>query len=203
MKNLFTALADAQAEFMDIRKSSKAHNYKYAPLDVIRAAITPTLTKYGLVVIQFPISDDDKVGVRTILAHESGESVEQVFSSRLPKYDPQAIGSAITYFRRYALLACLGLAPEDEDDDAQHAMPERQEHRQEQRPNRVVVPVEQSQDTDLSNMTFGFGKFKGQQMGMIAKDELRGWLIWMQSQTELNPTAQDVVGKVRKYLERK
>jgi hypothetical protein len=71
-----------------------------------------------LAVIQIPCGlPDGTVTVKTILCHKSGESIEGVLTMRPVKNDPQGIGSTITYARRYALAAFVGVAPVGEDDD--------------------------------------------------------------------------------------
>ena len=90
---------------------------KYASLPNILDAIQAPLFESGLVFLQMP--DEDKL--TTILIHsESGEFFQSSYSMHPTKNDPQGIGSAITYARRYALCAILGLNV-DEDDDGNKA----------------------------------------------------------------------------------
>ena len=88
---------------------------KYASLNTIIEHINLPLSECGLSYAQFP----DESGLTTILMHsESGEYLQSTYLMPVAKQnDPQAVGSAITYARRYALGAILGLAI-DEDDDA-------------------------------------------------------------------------------------
>jgi hypothetical protein len=90
---------------------------KYASLSNIIEATTPHLNAVGLSIIQLPCES----GLETMLLHTSGEYISSV--SATPCKDasnPQALGSALTYARRYALGAVLSLNI-DEDDDAQRA----------------------------------------------------------------------------------
>ena len=90
---------------------------KYASLSNIIEATTPHLNAVGLSIIQLPCES----GLETMLLHTSGEYISSV--SLTPCKDasnPQALGSALTYARRYALGAVLSLNI-DEDDDAQKA----------------------------------------------------------------------------------
>lgn len=90
----------------------------YASLSNILDTIDTPLAESGLSFSQFPT---DENGLTTILMHgESGEWIESCYQMRPVKDDPQGRGSAITYQRRYALAAVLGLNI-DEDDDANHA----------------------------------------------------------------------------------
>lgn len=85
---------------------------KYSTLDNILSVIKKPLSDCGLQFSQFP----DGNGLTTILMHQTGEWIEATYSVPLSKQDPQGAGSAITYMRRYALGAILGLATEVDDD---------------------------------------------------------------------------------------
>ncbi len=117
--NLSKALFAFQSKAVKVIK--KADNpffkSKYADLPSILDEIHPHLVECGLVVSQFP----DGEGLTTIIIHsESGEYIMANSIMHPVKSDPQAIGSAITYHRRYAICAVLGLNV-DEDDDGNKA----------------------------------------------------------------------------------
>ncbi len=112
---LALALAKAQAEFpaivRDKEVDSRTYKFKYAPLDKIIDAVRPALTKHGLAFTQLL----DEGHLVTMLLHESGGSLEG--RCLLPQEGTiQQFGSAITYIRRYALQAMLGIAAEEDDD---------------------------------------------------------------------------------------
>jgi hypothetical protein len=87
---------------------------KYASLSNIIEAVTPHLNAAGLSIIQMPTTE----GLNTMLLHESGEYISSVSAiAAKDPMNPQAVGSAITYARRYALGSVLSLNI-DEDDDA-------------------------------------------------------------------------------------
>ena len=90
---------------------------KYASLSNILEAVEEPLRNAGLSFAQFPSGD---YGLTTILMHESGEYIQDTYQIKPVKDDPQGRGSSITYQRRYALAAVLGLNI-DEDDDANTA----------------------------------------------------------------------------------
>jgi len=102
-----------------------AFSYTYASLADILKAVQPVLTAHGFAINQSVVQmDEGKVGVETVIVHSSGE--DRVFGP-LPMpvtNDPKAVGSAITYGRRYALAAALGIATE-EDTDAAGTEPEK------------------------------------------------------------------------------
>lgn len=90
---------------------------KYAPLEEVLNTTRPILSKYGLSVIQSPSSEGEYVSITTILMHESGEWMEfQPLKLKTDKNTAQGAGSAISYGRRYALSAILGISSEDDDD---------------------------------------------------------------------------------------
>jgi hypothetical protein len=87
---------------------------KYATLENILEVIDIPLNESGLTFTQFP---SNNYGLTTILIHaESGEFISTEYFMEPAKKDPQGAGSVITYQRRYALAAILGLSQEDDDD---------------------------------------------------------------------------------------
>lgn len=93
----------------------------YAQLPDVIDAVIPVLNEHGVVVIQLPVpaTKDEHLALTTTLIHaDSGESVSGTAEVPLSKHDPQAYGSAITYCRRYALQAVLGLKAADDDAEA-------------------------------------------------------------------------------------
>ncbi len=98
--------------------SNPAFKSKYADLSEVVEATVPALNSAGIGVIQAPEFDGEMVSVTTIFIHESGSSLTGVLKLRPSKADPQGVGSAITYARRYSLLAMTGAAPEDDDGNA-------------------------------------------------------------------------------------
>lgn len=119
---LFKAMAAAQGEFTTVAKDKDNPFYKskYAPLDSIIEMVRPVLAKHGLSVMQFTDLPDTGEGVliETIITHLSGEYISGKLYMPAAKLDPQGFGSAITYGRRYALAAALGIVS-DEDNDGQ------------------------------------------------------------------------------------
>jgi hypothetical protein len=100
------------------RKTGQTYTFDYAPHEAIIAAIQKPLGECGLAVSQQLASLPDGLpALRTILLHSSGERLDDLFP--LPTAEgmtSQELGSTITYIRRYALSAILGLATEDDDD---------------------------------------------------------------------------------------
>ncbi len=111
--------------------TNPAFKTKYADLSEVVEAVVPALNNAGVGVIQTPGYDGEWVSVATTMIHEGGSSVTSVLRLKPSKTDPQGIGSAITYGRRYSLLAMTGAAPEDDDGNASSGP--RQQHQQQQR----------------------------------------------------------------------
>ena len=119
MKNLFKALANFQQEVPVIHKGTQGYGYSYSDLTAIFKVINPLLKKHGLGFTQL-VGDG---AIKTIVFHvESGEQIET--TTTIPQgvslkgmNDFQVLGSAITYIRRYAISAMLGLIT-DKDLDA-------------------------------------------------------------------------------------
>jgi len=118
ISNLAQGLIQFQSVQVAITRDAQGYNYKYSSLANIWDAIRKPLTDCGLGVIQITkTSEDGNPIIVTILIHESGEYIEGELTLRPAKDDSQALGSALTYGRRYALLAICGLASEDTEDD--------------------------------------------------------------------------------------
>ena len=137
---LSEALARAQAKITGAKKDSANpffHSH-YADLASVWDACRVPLTENGLAISQSPMTEylgdpqivtvkaasgqdrsvvkiATKLSVVTRLSHASGEWLEGTVSAMLPSGDPQSVGSAITYLRRYALASMVGVAPEDDD----------------------------------------------------------------------------------------
>lgn len=123
IKSLSGALLVFDSEVGRIGKSSTNPFFKnkYAPLPEILAAIKEPLLIAGLTVKQFPEGDH---GMTTIIMHaESGEWISTTYTMKPAKDDPQGEGSRITYQRRYALGACLGLNIDIDDDGNKASTP--------------------------------------------------------------------------------
>lgn len=122
---LAAALCAAQADFKSPAKKKQNPHLKnwYADLPAVLDAVLPALNANRLCVTQFPCELDGQPALQTLLLHDSGEWVETTALLRPVKTDPQSIGSAQSYARRYALLALCGVAPEDDaaDDDGHAA----------------------------------------------------------------------------------
>ena len=120
IKHIAAALNKAQAEMSGAKKGANNPFFKskYADMNSVVDAVRIPFCNNGLSYSQFPIMQDNKVGVETILMHESGEWMSDILVLPMVKQDPQAAGSAITYAKRYALQSIAGIPSEDDDGNA-------------------------------------------------------------------------------------
>ena len=121
MKNIATALVAAQKAFGPALKTSSNPHFKsrYADLAACVEAVIDALNTHGIMLMQQNSECSDGIVIETVFIHESGEMLS---SGKLhvpaAKQDPQGYGSALTYARRYSLMAACGIAPEDDDGNA-------------------------------------------------------------------------------------
>lgn len=113
-----TALVGFQAACEGAKKNAMnpAFKNKYADLSAVWEAIHEPMAANGLAVVQLPLpAERGELRLRTQLLHTSGEWIASEIVMPLGKVDPQGYGSALTYARRYALAAMLGVTQEDDD----------------------------------------------------------------------------------------
>lgn len=119
ISKIAAALVAFNGEVKSISHDSENPHFKsqYTSLDHMIDETKPILHKHGLTVMQFPGGDGEKITVRTMILHDSGEWIEtEPLTLRPVKMDPQGAGSAITYGRRYSYAAALSLSLGDDDD---------------------------------------------------------------------------------------
>lgn len=113
------ALIEFQGRMVKVTKDAVNPHFKnrYASLSQIIESVQKPLNECGLAIVQMPTGDHE---LETILLHTSGEYIAETYRMSPQRDDPQGLGSAITYQRRYALgaILCLNI---DEDDDAEKA----------------------------------------------------------------------------------
>lgn len=155
--DLAKALAAFQSEVKQPKKDKSNPFFKstYVDLAGVVDAITETAPKHGLSFMQHALTDEnERVGVTTIIFHESGEYIEAppIFA-KPTKAGPQEVGSVITYLKRYSLSAAFGITSEV-DDDGEKGMGrmnnnqgfQQQQYRQappqQQQPNGMASPAQ-------------------------------------------------------------
>ena len=119
-KTIAAALAAAQSQMGKALKDSQNPHFKskYADLAAVCDACMPALNANGIAVVQPMLESEFGRWVVTKFIHSSGGVLECPIPLILGKNDMQGLGSAITYARRYGLMALAGIAPEDDDGNA-------------------------------------------------------------------------------------
>lgn len=148
---IIAALVAAQSRFGRIEKNRENPAYKssYATLSACLEAVLPALNENGFFLTQFLSNTPDAITVETIVHHDSGESmVLGVFTLSPTKFDPQGVGSASTYAKRYGLKAAFGLSDAEDDDDGNGASAHVPRNQPEQAPrNARSAPAQSNAST--------------------------------------------------------
>ena len=115
-EELFSALAKAQAKIEGVKKGADGYNYKYADLPSVWDVIRKPLTDNGIAIHQAVQGANCDLRLVTSIHHKNGGTMtDGGVPLILVKNDMQGLGSAITYARRYGLMAAVGIAAEDDD----------------------------------------------------------------------------------------
>lgn len=161
---LAASLALAQAKFEPIKRTEKVDyattagrkKYNYAPLEEVIAATRKALSENGLAVLQITNEIVESTFVlETLITHKSGEWIKGKMTVAAYPANPQQQGSALTYARRYALSAILGVASE-EDDDAETVT----EHDKEPPKQQTAIPPTEHWCKEHNTAFFMRGKMK-------------------------------------------
>lgn len=121
MDKIASALVKAQRAFAPALKTNTnpAFRTKYVALDGCIEAVIDALNANGIALLQPTHECESGVTVETLFVHESGQTLSGgKLHVPASKQDPQGYGSALTYARRYSLMAACGIAPEDDDGNA-------------------------------------------------------------------------------------
>lgn len=170
IKALGPALLAVQRAIEPIKKDSKNPHFKntYASLEAVTDYLVEIINGNGLVLLQGCTEAVHGIAVETTLLHaESGEWASTMVNMPLDKENPQGAGSAITYGRRYGLLAFFAVSTED--DDGQSASPQRAEPR---------TNGSTTMATSFSDFVMPMGKSKGKKIGILETADLESALKW-------------------------
>lgn len=164
INEIAAALAKAQGAMDNASKdrNNPAFKSKYADLASVRDATSGPLAANGIAVLQAAATTADGVTVETRFIHTSGQWLACTVGAVPKAYDPQSVGSAITYLRRYGLMSMAGIAPEDDDgnaasgrDDGPPRWQQREEpRREERRPAPPPEPAPAKKWTDPQRAAF-------------------------------------------------
>ena len=121
------AFLQAQKGFAPALKTATNPHFKsrYADLSAVVEAVIDALNANGIALLQVTHPNTNGVAIETLLVHESGQQLSGgILTVPASKQDPQGYGSALTYARRYSLMAACGIAPEDDDGNAASRKPQ-------------------------------------------------------------------------------
>jgi hypothetical protein len=183
-------------EVKKIEKDGTNPHFKsaYATLDNIIDETRPILHRHGLTVMQFPGGDGEKITVRTMVVHESGEWIEsEPLTLKPTKFDPQGSGSAITYARRYSYAAALSLSLGDDDDGNEASKQPHDYHQNSQNASQSRQAPQPTRTTQPA-ASASTGQSSAQARVYKLREEM-GW-EWK----DLNAFAADVLNREIKFL---
>jgi len=131
IKNIAVAMCEVQAS-MEAASKSKENPFfgsKYADLSEVLRCIKDVIPSKNLSFMQMPSFESGVVSVETIVMHTSGEWISSTSAAPISKGNPQGVGDAITYLRRYSLAAIFGLAQQDDDGNSNSEQSQKTENK--------------------------------------------------------------------------
>lgn len=193
LASLGAALAKAHAELDNVTKDASNPHFKskYATLAAITDTTRPVLAKHGLSLIQMPSYADGVVQVETMLLHSSGEWISETAGAPAPKLDPQGVGSAITYLRRYAQSAFCNIAQEDDDGNAA-SRPAPARSNGAPQTNGSGLPWDRA---------LPIGKNKGTKLRDLSREELNSALGWCIADETRADKFRDLIAAIEATIE--
>lgn len=181
---LAEALSKAQSSMTEAKEDSKNPFFKsnYADLTSIWRACKDSLSTNGLAISQVTGFMEGQLFLVTTLVHSSGEWMKGYHPLYLAKQDPQAVGSAISYARRYALAAIVGVCKVGEDDDAEKA--------QDRKAPKEAISDEQVKQlikavgTDTEAKDIILKRFSAKAFNEIPKDSFATMMTWLETRAK-------------------
>ena len=216
---LAKALSQAQSGLRGAEKNAENPFFKsdYADLTSMWEACRLSLTSNGLSVCQTTeiwnsdSGDSQKLFLVTTLLHSSGQWISGRYPIITPKMEPQAIGAALTYARRYALAAIVGISQKDDDAES---VTDRTVKQQPARPGAKsqsvasILPAifSNQADPNLSNFVVSFGKYKGKKLSEISIPDLQSYIEYLcrtanEKNETLSKNGTDFISKAEAYIE--
>lgn len=224
---LAAAFAEAELEpgYGDIEKTRTArvnskkgegssYTYTYETLRDVIDATRPHLAKHGITVRQLPFPGGRSVTIRTLVWHKSGQWMYNDLTALIPMPDPQAVGSGISYLRRYALKSILNVAADDEDDDGKRASqterpappaPAARKSEQARAPKQAPEKTQQAsqvlqpQPAEPAPTVSGRGKVV--EVRQVSPDPNPAWLVKLDSGFQSATKSQDYADSLRHLQE--
>lgn len=180
INELAVALAKAQAAIQPAAKDKQnpAFRSRYADLASVWDACRAALTENGLSVVQIPTdAGEGRIGLITTLLHSSGQWISGLLVLPLVKNDPQGAGSALTYARRYALSAMVGVVA-DEDDDGNGASGRQAPPQQRAQPATYTPPPAEQAPSENVQAKLRFLAFASEVVGKPIRSWADALKVW-------------------------
>lgn len=192
--DLAAALAKAQGAIEDADKDATNPHFKskYADLASVRAAIRKPFSDNGLSYVQLPRMAEKMVEVETVLMHASGQFIGETMAMPVQQVTAHGIGSALTYVRRYALMAVAGIAASEDDDDGNEVSRQQRQAPQPQRraPDPEPMPFDDEPEAPASIDQKGVAEWRKEITACASVADLEAlartpefkkeWAIWNQ-----------------------
>jgi hypothetical protein len=181
-QTLEQALVAAQTEMPAVEPDSVNPHFRsrYVSLDHLIAKTRPVLNRHGLAVTQEPTHIEGEPALRTTVVHVSGESRSSVMPLLLTKRDSQGVGGALTYSRRYAWAALLGVSADEDDDGNQVSSGP---------PAAAAAPVPAAAAASGEPYVFKTGKYAGQ----MFSDVPTAYLTWYLEKGPLQAVKAEII----------
>lgn len=202
---LLVALEAVQSELPTMPKSSQAYGYKYADLDTITQAIKPILHKHGIAYIQsIGGTSQEQTTLTTRIFNTKGQYIED--TAALPVITStknnaaQTLGMSITYMRRYALCAMLGITS-DEDTDANSAEPvkaQKMDARQTRTPSEPQVKGGESTAQEKQEIANLLASIRQDGSAVFTMDDKKAY-----SAMRKDKTAQELIACIKQELQKR
>jgi hypothetical protein len=175
------ALSKAQATMLEAKEDAKNpfFNFNFADLTSVWRACRKSLTENGLCVSHSTILQGEEIFLVTKLIHSSGEWIGGYYPLMLAKRDPQSMGSAITYAKRYALAAIVGVCVEGEDDDAEKSM-DRKETISDEQLKLIIKSI--GSDTEAKDIILK--RFSAKAFSEIPRDSFATIMNWLETRNK-------------------
>lgn len=201
MKDLFAALSNVQSELRGAAKESRNPFYKskYSDLQSTWEACRDALVKNGFCVVQTTDCNEFGDYLVTTLGHKSGESISGKYPLKpIKPNDPQALGSALSYARRYSLAAIVGVYSTDDDGESAMGRPKKDFG------GHAAQPEPEDGNIEPRHYKIPFGKFAQRTLEQVGVSELRNYVSYLEKKArtdgqEIDPNG--VVGVFIKHVE--
>lgn len=157
----------------------------YATLSSVYDACEAALHKHGISVLQGARNEIDTYGVDTLLLHTSGQWIREILMLKPARPDPQGAGSAITYARRYAIAAMVGVMQDDDDANEASHKPNLDLKTAAKNgvapsvsPKHIPIPSTKALDNP-AEYVIPFGKYKGRRLREVNEPDLNAYCIYI------------------------